>query len=100
MPDLQAAHLVDLMSHTALGNHQAFAELYDLTVRRVYGTVLWVLRSPHHAEEVTQEVYAELWQQSARYSPSRGSVITWMITVARRRAVDRLRSVSSEVARE
>ena len=37
MPDLQAAHLVDLMSHTALGNHQAFAELYDLTVRRVYG---------------------------------------------------------------
>ena len=100
MPDLQAAHLVDLMSHTALGNHQAFAELYDLTVRRVYGTVLWVLRSPHHAEEVTQEVYAELWQQAARYSSSKGSVITWMITVARRRAVDRLRSVSSEVARD
>ena len=100
MHELQAAHLVDLMSHTALGNHQAFAELYDLTVRRVYGMVLWVLRAPEHAEEVTQEVYAELWQQAARYSPSKGSVITWMMTVARRRAVDRLRSVSSEVARE
>jgi RNA polymerase sigma-70 factor, ECF subfamily len=99
-PELLAAHLVDLMSHTALGNHHAFAELYDLTVRRVYGTALWVLRSPEHAEEVTQEVYAELWQRAARYSASKGSVITWMMTVARRRAVDRLRSVSSEVARE
>ena len=57
MPDLQAAHLADLMSHTALGNHEAFAQLYDLTVRRVYGTVLRVLRSPQHAEEVTQEIY-------------------------------------------
>jgi RNA polymerase sigma-70 factor, ECF subfamily len=98
--DLQAAHLVDLMSQTALGNQQAFEELYDLTVRRVYGTVLRVLRSPEHAEEVTQEVYAELWQQAARYCADRGSVITWMITVARRRAVDRVRSVSSEVARD
>jgi RNA polymerase sigma-70 factor (ECF subfamily) len=100
MPDLQAAHLVKLMSHTALGNNEAFAELYDLTVRRVYGTVLWVLRSPEHAEEVTQEVYTELWQQAARYSPSKGSVIAWMMTVARRRAVDRVRSLSSELARD
>jgi RNA polymerase sigma-70 factor (ECF subfamily) len=99
-PELEAAHLVDLMSHTAMGNHQAFAELYDLTARRVYGTVLRVLRSPEHAEEVTQEVYTEVWQQAARYVPSKGSVIAWMITVARRRAVDRARSVSSEVARE
>jgi len=88
------------MSQTARGNHQAFAELYDLTVRRVYGTVLRVLRSPEHAEEVTQEVYTELWQQSPRYCADKGSVITWMVTVARRRAVDRVRSVSSEVARE
>ena len=88
------------MSQTALGNHQAFAELYDLTARRVYGMVLQVLRSPEHAEEVTQEVYAEVWQQAARYSPSKGSVNTWMITMARRRAVDRVRSVSSEVARD
>ena len=98
--DLQAAHLVDLMSQTALGNHQAFAELYDLTVRRIYGTVLRVLRSPEHAEEVTQEVYTELWQHAARYCPDKGSVITWMMMVARRRAVDRVRSVSSEMARD
>ena len=70
------------MSHTALGNHQAFAELYDLTVRRVYGTVLRVLRSPEHAEEVTQEVYAELWQHAARYCADKGSVTTWMMISA------------------
>ena len=99
MADFQAAQMVDLMCRTAQGNHQAFAELYDLTVRRVYGAVLQVLRSSEHAEEVTQEVYAELWQQAARYSPSKGSVIGWMVMVARRRAVDRVRSVSSEVAR-
>ena len=90
----------ELMSATARGDHWAFAELYDLTVRRIYGTVLRVLRAPEHAEEVTQEVYAELWQQAARYNPSKGSVISWMCTVARRRAVDRVRSVSSEMARD
>ena len=99
-PDLQSAKLADLMARTAAGDDRAFAELYDLTVRRVYGTVLKVVRAPAHAEEVTQEVYAELWQQAARYSPGRGGVITWMVTVARRRAVDRVRSVSSEVARD
>ena len=97
--DPHAAHLVDLMCRTAQGDHQAFSELYDATMRRVFGAVLQVLRSSEHAEEVTQEVYAEIWQQAARFNPSKGSVITWMITIARRRAVDRVRSVSSEVAR-
>ena len=96
---VQAAHLVDLMYRVARGDQHAFAELYDVTVRRVFGAVLQVLRSPEHAEEVTQEVYTELWQQAARYSPDRGGVMTWLIMIARRRAVDRVRSVSSEVAR-
>jgi RNA polymerase sigma-70 factor (ECF subfamily) len=97
--DPHAAHLVDLMCRTAQRDHQAFAELYDATSRRVYGAVLQVLRSAEHAEEVTQEVYTEVWQQAGRFNASKGSVITWMITIARRRAVDRVRSVSSEVAR-
>jgi RNA polymerase sigma-70 factor (ECF subfamily) len=100
LTDPQAAHLAELMAATARGDHRAFAELYDLTARRIYGTVLRVLRAPEHAEEVTQEVYAELWQRAARYNPRKGSVISWMCTVARRRAVDRVRSVSSEMARD
>ena len=99
MADVRAAHLVDLMGRVAQGDQHAFAELYDLTVRRVFGTVMQVLRSSGHAEEVTQEVYAELWQQAARYSRDKGSVMTWMATMARRRAIDRVRSVSSEEAR-
>ena len=88
------------MARSARGDQVAFAELYDLTSRRVHGVVLRVLRSPEHAEEVTQEVYVEVWQQSARYTAARGSVLAWMATMAHRRAVDRVRSVSSEVSRD
>jgi RNA polymerase sigma-70 factor, ECF subfamily len=98
--DPQGAELVELMAKSALGDHGAFAELYDLTVRRIHGVVLRVLRSPEHAEEVTQEVYVEVWQQSARYTPAKGSVLAWIATMAHRRAVDRVRSVSSEVTRD
>jgi RNA polymerase sigma-70 factor (ECF subfamily) len=98
--DPQAAQLVDLMARSARGDQVAFAELYDVTSRRVHGVVLRVLRSPEHAEEVTQEVYVEVWQQSARYTPARGSVLAWITTMAHRRAVDRVRSVSSEVSRD
>jgi RNA polymerase sigma-70 factor, ECF subfamily len=88
------------MTTCATGNQQAFAELYDLTMRRVYGTALKVLRSPEHAEEVTQEVYVEIWKQAPRYAAEKGSVAAWIATMAHRRAVDRVRSVSSEVARD
>jgi RNA polymerase sigma-70 factor (ECF subfamily) len=98
--EAEAAHLVELMTLSSRGHEEAFAELYDLTSQRIYGIVLRVLRSPDHAAEVTQEVYVEVWRQSARYSPGKGSVIAWMTTMAHRRAVDRVRSVSSEVARD
>ncbi|GAA1432983.1 ECF RNA polymerase sigma factor SigK [Microlunatus lacustris] len=98
--EADAARLVDLMARSARGHEDAFAELYDLTSGRVYGTILRVLRSADHAAEVTQEVYVEVWRQSARYAPEKGSVLGWMTTMAHRRAVDRVRSVSSEVARD
>ena len=98
--DAEAAHLVELMTLCSRGHEDAFAELYDLTSQRIYGIILRVLRSPDHAAEVTQEVYVEVWRQSARYAPGKGSVIAWMTTMAHRRAVDRVRSVSSEIARD
>ena len=88
------------MNRCARGHEDAFAELYDLTSHRIYSIILRVLRSPDHAAEVTQEVYVEIWRQSARYAPDKGSVIAWMTTMAHRRAVDRVRSVSSETARD
>ncbi len=98
--EADAARLVELMARSARGHEDAFSELYDLTSGRIYGTILRVLRSPDHAAEVTQEVYVEVWRQSARYVSEKGSVLGWMTTMAHRRAVDRVRSVSSEVARD
>ena len=98
--ETEAAHLVELITLSSRGHEEAFAELYDRTSLRIYGIILRVLRSPDHAAEVMQEVYVEVWRQSARYSQGKGSVIAWMTTMAHRRAVDRVRSVSSEVARD
>ena len=98
--ETEAAHLIELMTLSSRGHEEAFAELYDRTSPRIYGIILRVLRSPDHAAEVMQEVYVEVWRQSARYSSGKGSVIAWMTTMAHRRAVDRVRSVSSEVARD
>jgi RNA polymerase sigma-70 factor (ECF subfamily) len=88
------------MTSCGTGDEVAFAELYDLTIRRVYGTVLRVLRSQKHAEEVTHEVYVEIWRLAPTYAPEKGSVMGWIATTAHRRAVDRVRSVSSEIAQE
>jgi RNA polymerase sigma-70 factor, ECF subfamily len=88
------------MTRCATADHVAFGELYDLTMHRVYGAVLKVLRSPDHAQEVTQEVYVEVWKQASRYALEKGSVLAWILTMVHRRAVDRVRSVSSEVARD
>jgi RNA polymerase sigma-70 factor, ECF subfamily len=98
--EAEAAHLVDLMTRSARGHEDAFAELYDLTSNRIYAIVLRVLRSPDHAAEVTQEIYVEVWRQSSRYASTKGSVLAWMTTMAHRRAVDRVRSVSSDTARD
>jgi RNA polymerase sigma-70 factor (ECF subfamily) len=78
----------------------AFAELYRRTRTRVYAAVLRVVGSPELAGEVTQEAYLEIWQQSGRFQEDRGSALGWMMTIARRRAVDRVRSVSRALALE
>ncbi len=99
-PRSEADRLIDLIARTARGHEEAFASLYDLTSTRVYGVVLRVLRSPDQSAEVTQEAYLEAWKQSARYRPELGSVLAWLLTIAHRRAVDRVRSVTSQTGRD
>jgi RNA polymerase sigma-70 factor (ECF subfamily) len=82
----------ELMRRTAEGDKAAFAELYELTVPRVFGLVKRLLRDPAQSEEVTQEIYLEIWQNATRYEPSKGAAIGWMITMAHRRAIDRIRA--------
>lgn len=87
--------LAPLLARSGRGDHAAFSMLYDQLASLVHGIVLSVLRDPAQAEEVTQEVFVEVWRLAPRYDESRGSVKTWAVTVARRRAVDRVRSEQS-----
>jgi len=86
------APLEDLLREVGEGDRRSFAELYDRTAHRVYGLVRRLLVDPSQSEEVTQEVYLEIWQNAGRYDASRGGAIAWMMTLAHRRAVDRIRS--------
>jgi RNA polymerase sigma-70 factor, ECF subfamily len=88
--------LVSVMQLVQRGDQAAFATLYDELAPSVFGAVKRVLRDPAMSEEVTQEVFVELWRTADRFDPQRASVSTWAITMARRRAVDRVRREQSQ----
>lgn len=88
------------LERAATGDQAAFAEFYDAVSPVVFGTALKVLRNQAMAEEVTQDVFLELWRQAPRYERSKGSPRAWAATIAHRRAVDRVRSEQSARARD
>jgi RNA polymerase sigma-70 factor (ECF subfamily) len=92
--------LAELLRASARGEEQAFAQLYDATSRRLYGLVLRVVRDPAQSEEVAQEAFLEIWRTSARFDPDRGSAMSWMMTIAHRKAVDRVRSAEAASRRD
>ncbi|MEV0440821.1 sigma-70 family RNA polymerase sigma factor [Streptomyces spectabilis] len=94
-PDLQ-----ELMARVARGDQQAFSSLYDAVTAPVLGVVRGVLRDHAQSEEVTQEVLVEVWRTAPRYREDRGTAMNWVLTLAHRRAVDRVRSVEAATARE
>ena len=75
-------------------------KLYDAVSSRLYGLVRRVVRDPAQSEEVAQEVFLDIWRHSARFDPSRGSALSWMMTIAHRKAVDRVRSAESSRHRD
>lgn len=86
----------DLLRRTAAGDEAAFAALYDHVAPAVYGTIKRVVRDPAQADEVTQEAFLDVWRTAARFDATRGSAMTWVLVVAHRRAVDRVRSEESQ----
>jgi RNA polymerase sigma-70 factor (ECF subfamily) len=92
--------LLRYVERSAGGDQGAFASLYDATRHLVYGTALRILREPADAEEVTSEVYMQVWRNASNYSDRRGSVMAWLLTMARSRAIDRVRSQSLRARRE
>jgi RNA polymerase sigma-70 factor (ECF subfamily) len=88
------------LERAAAGDDRAFAAVYDALSSRVYGLVLRVLRDAAQAEEVAQEVFVEVWRTAARFDPARGSAASWVLTLAHRRAVDRVRSAQAAADRD
>ena len=95
-----AKELAELLRRSARGDQSAFAALYDATAARVHGLVLRVVRDRAQAEEVTQECYLEFWRTAARFDPARGSAISWLLTIAHRKSVDRVRSAEAASRRD
>jgi RNA polymerase sigma-70 factor (ECF subfamily) len=94
------ADLDALLRRVAQQDVEAFAAFYDNTRARVFGLVLRVLRDPGYSEETTQDVYLQVWRSAAGYNPAAGTPLAWLMTLAHRRAVDRVRSEQSGSQRE
>jgi RNA polymerase sigma-70 factor (ECF subfamily) len=89
--DEQETRLIVWLEKIAAKDENALAAFYDATVNRVYGLALRITRASPVAEEVTSDVYWQVWQQADRYDATRGKVLTWLLTLCRSRALDTLR---------
>lgn len=95
MTDARRSELETLIARTALGDRDAFDRLYDATSAKLHAVCLSVLKDRPEAEETLQEVYIRVWQSAARYASNGLSPMTWLITIARNRSIDRLRARGS-----
>lgn len=101
MPTLTETEVeAELLAAVATGDRYAFSQLYDRMQPRVLGLSLRVLRDMSQAEEVSQEVFLEVWQQAAQFDVERGSATGWILRKAHSRSVDRVRSSETRRARD
>jgi len=95
-----AVDLGDLLVRTGRGDESAFAAVYDALSPAVHGMARRVIRDPSRAEEVSQEVFIQVWKNAPRFDPRRGSAKSWILTMAHRRAVDAVRHDQAATNRE
>ena len=89
---LGAAELSALLARVADGDTAAFQAFYDRTSAKLFGVILRILIERQESEDVLQDVYLSIWRKAATFDPSKASPITWTATIARNRAIDRLRA--------
>jgi len=94
------SELAELLKACSRGEEAAFAKLYDATSARLFGLVLRTVRDRAQAEEVTQDAYLDIWRNSSRFDPDRGSALSWLMTIGHRKAVDRVRSAEAARRRD
>jgi RNA polymerase sigma-70 factor, ECF subfamily len=82
-----------LLQRMAAGDEQALGALYDRWQAVVHGVVARMVRQPDDVEDVVEEVFWQAWRQASRFDPTRGAVHSWLLTIARSRALDRVRSL-------
>ncbi|MFC8043968.1 ECF RNA polymerase sigma factor SigK [Nocardia sp. NPDC057353] len=97
---IERAELDELLAGVAHGDRVAFTDFYRATSARVYGLALRVVQHRAAAEEITQEVYLQVWQTAARYDASMSTPTGWLLMLTHRRAVDRVRRESAAAARD
>jgi RNA polymerase sigma-70 factor (ECF subfamily) len=100
VPESAQDNAEQLLTQVARGDEAAFERLYPLVAGPVWGVVRRVVRDPAQSEEVAQEALVELWRTAARFDPARGSALGWAVTIAHRRAVDRVRHARATSQRE
>jgi RNA polymerase sigma-70 factor (ECF subfamily) len=88
---LSSQELVWLLAAVAKGDRTAFERLYAATRAKLYGVVLRILRRHDLADEVMQETYVKIWSSAGQFDPALSSPITWMVAIARNRAIDQVR---------
>ena len=98
LKEARRVELEEMIARVALADREAFDALYDATSAKLHAVCLSLLKDRPEAEETLQEVYVRIWQNAARYASNGLSPMTWLITIARNRSIDRLRARKSRPA--
>jgi RNA polymerase sigma-70 factor (ECF subfamily) len=94
-PSLEA-----LLAQVALGNREAFGQLYRGTANRLFGICVRVLNQRAEAEDALQDVYTAIWRKAAQFDPAKASALSWLAMIARNKAIDRLRALPMQQGRD
>jgi len=92
---LPSSNIDSLMARTKAGDRASFKALYDATASTLLGIGIGLLRDRNEAEDVLQDVFVAVWTKSRQFDPEKSSAMTWLASMTRHRAIDRLRSLST-----